>query len=218
MSTREESTGEVTQRRAPEVSAPAASAPPSAPHGYWYDDDTAVVNLLTAVRRFRRADQEMRRRVSTGMDMNETDMQALQAVVEAEGRGGVLTPRELAAHLGISSASTTKLLDRLTASGHLSRAPHPSDRRSLVLVATPHAHDEIRERLTLMHERMAEIARAVPVGSRGAVVDFLEAMTAELDGHDVTLDADHDVTPGADVGRSPQAAHRRSRAASRPPG
>src|SRR5512140_54113 len=134
----------------------------------------------------------MRRRVSTGMDMNETDMQALQAVVEAEGRGVVLTPRELAAHLGISSASTTKLLDRLTASGHLSRAPHPSDRRSLVLVATPHAHDEIRERLTRMHAGMAEIARAVPAASRQAVVDFLEAMADELDSREAGPAAEDD--------------------------
>ena len=151
---------------------------------YWYDEDQSVVRLLRAVRRFRRADQEMRRRMSAGMDMNETDMQALQLVIEAESTGGLLTPRELAASLGISSASTTKLLDRLTVSGHLTRGPHPTDRRSLVLSSTPYAHDEIRERLTRMHERMAQIARSVPVEARGAVVDFLEALAVQLSGQD----------------------------------
>ena len=166
--------------------APAEPGGPGVPEesggeGYWYDDDASVVGLLRALRRFRRADQEMRRRMSVGMDMNETDLRALQLVIEAETRDDHLTPRDLAEHLAISSASTTKLLDRLTASGHLTRAPHPSDRRSLILASTPYAHAEIRDRLTRMHERMAAIARAVPVESRGAVVAFLDALVAELD-------------------------------------
>ena len=148
---------------------------------YWYDGEDSVVSMLQALRRFRRSDQEMRRRMSADMDMNVTDMQALQHVIEAENRGTHLTPRELSRHLGISTPSTTKLLDRLTVSGHLDRSPHPRDRRSLILTATPHAHREIRERLTSMHDRMREIARAVPVEARGAVVGFLTAMSSQLD-------------------------------------
>ncbi len=160
-----------------------AEAEPSVGSGYWYDDPAVadVIDLLRAVRRFRRADQEMRRRLSADMDMNETDLHAIQLVIEAESRGDHLTPRELARHLAISSASTTKLLDRLTASGHLARAPHPSDRRSLILASTPAAHAEVRDRLTRMHERMAQIARSVPVSSRADVVAFLDALVAELD-------------------------------------
>lgn len=165
---------------APESAVPTGPQEPGG-EGYWYDDDVSVVGLLRALRRFRRADQEMRRRMSAGMDMNETDLRALQLVIEAETRDDHLTPRDLAGHLAISSASTTKLLDRLTASGHLTRAPHPSDRRSLILASTPYAHAEIRDRLTRMHEQMAAIARAVPVESRGAVVAFLDALVAELD-------------------------------------
>lgn len=160
-----------------------AAAEPPVGSGYWYDDPAIadVVDLLRAVRRFRRADQEMRRRLSSDMDMNETDLHAIQLVIEAESRGDHLTPRDLAQHLAISSASTTKLLDRLTASGHLARAPHPSDRRSLILASTPAAHAEVRDRLTRMHERMAQIARSVPVSSRADVVAFLDALVAELD-------------------------------------
>ncbi|WP_240646065.1 MarR family winged helix-turn-helix transcriptional regulator [Georgenia sp. SYP-B2076] len=148
---------------------------------YWYDGDASVVAVLHAVRRFRRADQEMRRRMSEGMDMNVTDLQALQFVIAGEGRGEAVTPRQLSAHLRISTASTTKLLDRLTASGHLARSPHPRDRRSLVLTATAHAHDQIRERLAHMHERMADVARSVPPEAREAVVAFLAGMAALLD-------------------------------------
>ena len=148
---------------------------------YWYDGEDSVVALLQALRQFRRADQEMRRRMSVDMDMNVTDLQALRFVIAAEGREAAVTPRELSAELGISTASTTKLLDRLTASGHLERSPHPHDRRSLVLHATAHAHHEIRERLAGMHGRMADVARAVPPEAREPVVAYLRAMAAVLD-------------------------------------
>lgn len=154
---------------------------PGSPTHYWYPDDGSVVEVLEAVRRFRRADQEMRRRLSLGMDMNETDLQALQFVIAAESRGAQAHPREIATYLRISTASTTKLLDRLTASGHLVRTEHPTDRRSVVVSSTPHAHREIRERLERMHAAMAALVRDVPPTSRSHVRDFLHAMAAQLD-------------------------------------
>ncbi|SDD07818.1 DNA-binding transcriptional regulator, MarR family [Sanguibacter gelidistatuariae] len=150
-------------------------------HGYWYDDHDPVVAILHAVRKFRRSDQDMRRRMSADMDMNESDMQALQIVIAAESSHQLVTPRDLSAALAISTASTTKLLDRLTASGHLERHPHPTDRRALVITATDHAHNEIRDRLERMHAAMREIAAGVPEPSRRDVADFLVRMSAHLD-------------------------------------
>lgn len=148
---------------------------------FWYGDDTSVAELLEAVRRFRRADADMRRRISAGMAMNLTDMQALQYVIATEARGHHAQPRDLAAYLAISTASTTKLVDRLTASGHLQRSTHPTDRRSVVLTSTSHAHAEIHARLGRMHEAMAEIARAVPDEARPALRTFLDALSEQLD-------------------------------------
>ncbi|MGO1317258.1 MAG: MarR family winged helix-turn-helix transcriptional regulator [Cellulomonadaceae bacterium] len=145
---------------------------------YWYDDD--VVDLLEAVRRFRRSDQEMRRRMAAQMGMNVADMRALQLVIAAERSAATVTPTDISVELGVSTAATTKLLDRLTASGHLVREPHPTDRRALTLRATAHAHEE-RDRLGPMHAAMADAARAVPVGERATVIGFLEAMADCLD-------------------------------------
>ncbi|WP_418275103.1 MarR family winged helix-turn-helix transcriptional regulator [Isoptericola jiangsuensis] len=134
-----------------------------APSAYWYaDTDAEPRRLLEALRTFRRADEEMRLRASRDMDMNLTDLRALRHVIARGQHDDAVTPRALAARLGISSASTTKLLDRLCASGHLERRPHPVDRRSVVVVATDAAHHEVRDRLTRMHARMLAIAEAVP--------------------------------------------------------
>lgn len=152
----------------------------SSPH-YWYEDSDPRVDLLHALRRFRRADQRMRRRMSSDMDLNATDVEALRHIIAHNAAGASVTARELATHLDISTASTAKLLNRLSASGHVQRHPHPDDRRSVIVTATGHAHAEIREWLTDMHQRMLEIAHGVPEESRQAVTDFLESMTDCLD-------------------------------------
>lgn len=147
---------------------------------YWFDDDVEVVALLQAVRRFRHADQTMRRRLVADLNMNSTDLDALRFVVARERSEDPPSPHELSAYLHISTASTSKLLDRMTASGHLLRADHPRDRRSVVLRTTPHAHEEVRGRLTRIHEEMAQTARSVPPESRAAIVNFLDSMAAVL--------------------------------------
>lgn len=164
------------------MSSPQPETPEVQAEGYWYGTPVSrdVIALLQSLRRFRRADAEMRRRKSLAMGMNGTDMQALQLVIAASGSGHPATPRAIARHLGITTASTTKMLDRLAASGHLERSPHPRDRRSLQVLPTESAHREIQELMGRMHARMAEIAAAVPVASRDHVRAFLDAMALEM--------------------------------------
>jgi len=155
---------------------------------YWFDDDLEGVALLQALRRFRHADETMRRRLVADLDMNATDLDALRFVIARESSGDPPSPHELSAYLQISTASTSKLLDRMTASSHLVRADHPRDRRSLVLRTTPHAHEVVRARLSRMHEAMAQAARSVPSESRGVIVEFLDTMAAVL-ADDAEVDA-----------------------------
>src|SRR6478752_7882190 len=51
-------------------------------------------------------------------------------------QAGELTPRELAALLGLTSGSVTAVVDRLESAGFAVRRPHPTDRRSLLVSAT----------------------------------------------------------------------------------
>lgn len=152
------------------------SSPP-----YWYEDADPTLGLLHALRRFRRADQRMRRRMCSDMDLNATDIEALRHIIAHGQEGEAVTARGLATHLDISTASTAKLLNRLSASGHVQRHPHPDDRRSVIVTATDHAHAEIRDWLADMHRQMLEVAHGVPEESRQAVIDFLDSMAGCLD-------------------------------------
>lgn len=148
---------------------------------YWYRPGDPALRLLSAVRRFQRADKGMRRRMGDDMELNATDIEALRHVISHAENGRQVTARDLTSALHISTASTSKLLNRLTESGHLRRVPHPQDRRSVFIEATEHTHDEVRDHLTSMHQRMLDAARAVPAASRQDVVDFLEALTASIE-------------------------------------
>lgn len=65
--------------------------------------------------------------------LHDTDVRALIALLDA-GRAGVqATPGWLGAQLGLTSASTTALIDRLAAAGHVLRRPSATDRRKVEL-------------------------------------------------------------------------------------
>ena len=57
-------------------------------------------------------------------------------VAVIEQREQPVSPHDLARHLRISTASTSKMLDRLATSGHIERRPHPRDRRARIVALT----------------------------------------------------------------------------------
>ncbi|UFU03287.1 MarR family transcriptional regulator [Ruania suaedae] len=162
--------------------------------GYWFDRSTEGREILAALRRFREADDAFRRSLVRSMGMNVTDVQAIRHVIAADRDQQPLSPRELAGRLGISTASTTTLLDRLAAHGHIERIPHASDRRRIVVHATAYAHEQVRSHLATMHAEMARIAGEVPAHCRGAVVGFLHRMAEHVE--DVTEHAGEEAVLG----------------------
>ena len=151
---------------------------------FWYrEDEDGVVRamrVLEALRRFRAADAAMRHRTQAEMDMNETDLLAIRYLISSEAQGTTVSPKDLAAVLGISSAATAKLLARLVQSGHIRREPHPSDRRAQVLHATPNAHDDVRATLGGMHRRMLEAAEGLTLAQQKAVIHFLDTLSVAV--------------------------------------
>ena len=126
----------------------------------------------------------MRRRTRDSMRMGTTDLQALRFLIKAQGENRIVSGRDVADHLGMTSASVTALLDRLTKSGHVKRTPHPTNRRSNMVTATPGSDDEVRQTLGAMHARMIETTRALSPVDADVIRHFLESMTAAVDSID----------------------------------
>lgn len=72
------------------------------------------------------------------------------------GRTGPCPQRQLAQTLGVTPRNVTGLVDGLTGSGHVTREPHPSDRRASVVTLTP-AGEEAVAGLQEGHRLLAEL-------------------------------------------------------------
>jgi DNA-binding MarR family transcriptional regulator len=136
--------------------------------------------LLRAVRDLVAADDEMRRATGRRMELGSSDLRATRFVMTACTAGAIVTPRDIARHLGLTTAATTTVLDRLVAAGHVERRPHPTDGRSKIVVVTDHARTQAHQALSSVHDEMRAAAAAVPPESREAVLGFLERMAAAM--------------------------------------
>ena len=159
-------------------------------HHYWFDNDAQrqrSIELLEAMRTFRAAESAMRRRTESSMGMGENDLLALRYVLRAHRDQRTTGPKELATYLGVSSASTTVLLDRLEKGGHIRREHSPFDRRALIIVPTASTDDEVRTTLGDVHERLVEIAEQLSEEEARTIIDFLTDMREAVDEIDAVL-------------------------------
>ena len=147
------------------------------------DEEVAqVVRVMDALFRWRTAEQRASAASRRYMRLGETDMKALRFAIVRGDQGRHVTARDIADHLGISSASTTKLLDRLEAAGHIHRTPHPSDRRAIAVVVTPETRRAAEETVGREHARRFRVAAALTTAEREIVITFLDRLSATTEG------------------------------------
>lgn len=150
--------------------------------GYWYPQHRGAtsVDVLNLLRRYRTAESEMRSRTRSSMNMNETDLIALRYLLKAQREDRVVLQRDLVRTLGVTSASVTALVDRLTKSGHVRRESHPNDRRAVIVVPTVDSDNEVRETLGAMHQRMIALVDGLDGNELAAVAKFLSGMVTAV--------------------------------------
>lgn len=85
-----------------------------------------------------------------------------------------VTPRMLASMLGISSAATTALIDRLADAGWVAREPYPGDRRSIVVRETVGGSSPARRILSVRRASAVAAAERLGPAERRIVADFLD--------------------------------------------
>ena len=140
------------------------------------EDSGRLDGLVEAVRRYRNAESFMRGKSRDSMHLGKTDMTALRLMLRAGQTGRPLTAAALARELEISTAATTVLVDRLEKSGHAERRRSGTDGRSIEIWPTAATDDEVRSTMGTMHERMMEIAAALPPEERETIRRFLDAL------------------------------------------
>jgi len=132
---------------------------------------TAITESLRQVDAISRA---FERRLGRVLSVNATDLAAMEFLIQE----GPLTPSELAIRLGVSTAASTLVVDRLVALGHVERHPHDRDRRKIVVVpARASVNRTIDELLPVIHG-IAGVAERMSPTDREVVERFLTDVIA----------------------------------------
>lgn len=80
---------------------------------------------------------DFREELGARLSVNPTDLAAMELLIAR----GPLSPSTLANELGLTTAGVTSVVDRLSALDHVSRQPHPTDRRGVRVVPNPRSID-----------------------------------------------------------------------------
>lgn len=144
------------------------------------DTRPAVTHTLRALQTLSDALDRMHSGMKGDMDMNASDLATLRMLTIREHRGQMVSPHDVAAHLRISTASTTKLIDRLVASGHLERRPHPSDGRARVVVLTDKSRREFFRHFGVHLGAMRDMAVRFDDDQLETVASFMDQLTEAI--------------------------------------
>jgi DNA-binding MarR family transcriptional regulator len=99
--------------------------------------------LLTAFRVFQMQHARVLHHESVERGLNITDTRLIFFLAAADGED--ITSKRAGEYLELSTGAMTSLIDRLAERNHIERQPHPSDRRSSLLVLTPTGEAVARE-------------------------------------------------------------------------
>ena len=141
------------------------------------DDLEGTIRVMNALFLWREAERRVSEASRRFMRLGESDMKALRYAIIMADQGRHVTARDLAEHLSISSASVTKLLDRLEAGGHIRRTPHPTDRRALAIVVAEETREAAEATVGREHARRFRAAAALTPEEREVVIRFLGALS-----------------------------------------
>lgn len=127
----------------------------------------------------------LRYRTETGLGPN--DLAALEFLSNAHARGRQVSPVDVTRSLAISSASTTAILDRLEKRGHITRVPHPTDRRRVFVEPSDEAARNILSARQAARERLARPLASVDDAQAAIIIAFLDRVREAVEASEPEL-------------------------------
>jgi DNA-binding MarR family transcriptional regulator len=143
--------------------------PPSPP-----ERPFSQTRVVRALRRFTTESDLYVGAAGRDSDMHRTDLNGLALVMDWGFEGEPATPGRIGASLGLSAPATSALLDRLERAGHVTRAPHPGDRRSSVVSATDHAMEVGGKMFSSLARHLAPVLASRSEDELAVIAAFLE--------------------------------------------
>lgn len=93
---------------------------------------------------------------------------------------GTSTPTELARYTGLTTGSTTALLDRLESSSLIRRKPNPNDRRGIIVEVHQRSRDVVGPMVAGAQKAQKELLDGYSAEELSVISDFLRRFTENV--------------------------------------
>jgi DNA-binding MarR family transcriptional regulator len=113
--------------------------------------------------------------ISRRMGLGESELHSLRHLL-----AGPLGPNDLARTLGVTSAASSGIVDRLESRGHVSRHPHPTDKRRTVVAISDSGRAEVMAELRPMFEGLVTADARLSDEDRQVVDAYLRDIIAAV--------------------------------------
>jgi DNA-binding MarR family transcriptional regulator len=117
-----------------------------------------------------------RNATSRKLGLNATDSECLSFLMMNK----VATPTELANYTGLTSGSTTAMLDRLERAGFIIRKPNPNDRRGVLIEAHQHYTELARPLVAGVQQAHHQLLTKYNEEELSVIADFLNGFTKNV--------------------------------------
>lgn len=137
-------------------------------------DDEWIQRIRARVQLLSDRQHGVERHLARGLSVDHSGLMVMNVLVGS----GPRTPTQLAENLNISTATTSLVLQRLEAAGHIERSEHPNDRRKVVISATPGSTEAVTDLIDPLVSGIARIVSGMDTDQRQAVERFLDDLAA----------------------------------------
>jgi len=133
-----------------------------------------VHQATSLLRDFLTVSTEFQTHLASQLGVNSTDLSAMTHLIES----GSLGPTDLARRLKLTTAAITTSIDRLTALGHVTRIPNPTDRRGVVVVANPDSIAAAMRTLMPMISDINKVLENFTEAEKDTIADYLQKVVS----------------------------------------
>lgn len=144
------------------------------------NDAPRSVDIADQVRALTLRQQRLEKQLSSLLGTDVAGLDVLSHLIAT----GPATPTDLARHLGISTAATTLVLRRLEAAGHITREPHSTDGRKLLVKPVDASAARASRQVAPLTRAVEQLTSTLDAEQRRTVTEFLGQVIAC---YDVTL-------------------------------
>ncbi|PZF63060.1 hypothetical protein DEI81_08975 [Curtobacterium sp. MCBD17_013] len=140
-----------------------------------------AIDVVAALTRVEAADAALRSRLRARLGVGGTDLVVLQFIARAEAVGRAVRVKDLTQHVGMTSAATSVILERLEARGHVLREVDPTDRRSKLICLSDTTKTAMREAVGGTQEALRVVLDEVGPRDRKRLVGLLDRVVRALE-------------------------------------